>query len=510
MDDLRGSWVARFPIYRAMLPAILSPGNIRVVPPKLLLERFLATVRSECIIAREQMQSVFLLIFGHGTKSTYGIAIGGEGDVGNAPLLSINSLKQAVGSKVGVGMLLTSCYSGGWVIQPQLNVTTMTAAGPKKQSESWSKSESSGRASGSIYASAVIRALFKMEHPLATQFQDSPSSEFLQRPETSSSSAEFARIIYRTLLDDVDSLGQCHGIRFSAQDDTWEMEWRPRSGIPLNKFKERWEMLRSIPVDTADPRTNRTPHGEESRPLGDQAGIQLSEGLRGSMVIRGIDRVTQMMAYHYLNSFPGNYHHGGNYAHGRIRDFLAGKGSYGAESLHPILAYRLSSMELATDYKDYLSLTFPDCNSYDHEAWLGDLCLECRQQGPPGQAARERLRYYEDVQSRVGDSQIFDPALPDQGLSYSKPDNYLAVAMCSSNLSLLQVAEALAKLQTLKAVKMAKLFDKVERKRTLKMFFSNTFEKCSTLGKRFRSRSPEKGKSVGESSVSQSPSKRIR
>ncbi|KAI9779312.1 MAG: hypothetical protein M1839_007420 [Geoglossum umbratile] len=477
-----------------MLPAILSRGDIWVVPPKLLHERFLATVRSECNIAREQKQSVFLLIFGHGAKGTYGIAIGGERESYHAPLLTVNLLKQAIGFGVDVGMLLTSCFSGGWVIQPQLNVTAMTAAGPKQKSESWSKGESSGRASGSIYASAVIQALFKMENPSATQFQDtSPSESLPQREISSSSFAEFARVIYRTLVDDVDSLGQCHDIGFSAQDDAWETEWRPRSGIPLNTFKERWEMLRSIPIDTADSRTNRTPYAGESRLLGDQTDIQLSEGLRGSIVIRGINRVTQMMAYHYLNSFPGNDHHGTNAEHGKIRDFLTGKGyPHEAETFHPILAYRLHSMELATDYKDYLSLTFPDCNSHDFDAWLGDICLDCRQQGLPGQVAQKRLKYYRDVQSCIGDSEIFDLALPGQGWTYSKPDDYLAAAMCNSNLLLTQVGEAVAKLQALKAVRMAKLMDKVERKKTLGTFISNTFKKCSTLGKRLRSRSPEK------------------
>ncbi|KAI9761809.1 MAG: hypothetical protein M1840_001689 [Geoglossum simile] len=482
----------RIVLDQTMLPAILSRGDIRVVPPRLLHERFLATVRSECNIAREQNQSVFLLIFGHGTKSTYGIAIGGERESYQAPLLTINSLKQAIGSRVNVGILLTSCYSGGWVIQPQLNVTAMTAAGPKQESESWSASQSSGRASGSIYASAIAQALFKMEHPLATQFQDTLPPESLQ--ETSSSSfAEFARVIYQTLINDVDSLGIIHDIRFSAQDDAWEMEWRPRSGIPLNQFKERWEMLRGIPVDIADPKTNRTPHAEESHPVASQTDIQLNEGLRGGMAIRGIGRVTQMMAYHYLNSFPGNDHLGGNTHHRRIRDFLAGKGyPQEAESLHPILAYRLHSMELATDYKDYLSFTFPDCTSYDFDAWIRGICLDCRQQGPPGQAAKERLKYFRKVHSCIGDSEIFDSAFSDQGWTYSKPGNYLAAALCNSGLSPSEVEEAVTKLQTLKAARMATLINKIERKGTLEMFFSNTFKKCSTLGKRFRSTSPEK------------------
>ncbi|KAI9765039.1 MAG: hypothetical protein M1840_007864 [Geoglossum simile] len=485
----------RIVLDQEMLPTILSRGDIRVIPPKCLHERFLATVRSECSIARERKQSVFLLIFGHGSEDTYGISIGGERESYDAPLLTITLLKQAIGSKVDVGMLLTSCFSGGWVIQPRLNITAMAAAGPDITSESWSKSESSGRASGSIYASAVVQALFKMEHPLATQFQDMPPSSSIPQEEMSSSSfAEFARVIYRTLVDDVDSLGYCHDIRFSVQDDAWEAEWRPRSGIPLNGFRERWEMLRSIPVDTADPRTNRTPHAEEFHLATGQTDIQLSEGLRGSIAIRGIGRVTQMMAYRYLNSFPGNDHQGGNAQHGKIRDFLAGKGyPHEAESLYPVLVYRICSMELATDYKDYLSLTFPSCDFCDFDAWYHDICLTCRQEGPPGRAARQKLKYFQDVRRCIGVSRIFDPALPGQGWTYTKPHDYFAAAMCNSNLTLTEVEQAVAKLQAFKAVRMARLIDKVERKKSLGLFVSNVFRKCSTLGKRLRSRSPEKG-----------------
>jgi hypothetical protein len=39
----------------------------------------------------------------------------------------------------------------------------MTAAGDIEVSESWAKSESSGRAAGSIYASALVRAAIRMQ-----------------------------------------------------------------------------------------------------------------------------------------------------------------------------------------------------------------------------------------------------------------------------------------------------------------------------------------------------------
>ena len=65
---------------------------------------------------------------------------------------------------------MTSCFSGGWVVQtdrmtskPVLNATLMTAAGPEDSSESWPKSESSGRAGGSIFVTALLRSAIKQQ-----------------------------------------------------------------------------------------------------------------------------------------------------------------------------------------------------------------------------------------------------------------------------------------------------------------------------------------------------------
>jgi hypothetical protein len=158
---------------QAMLPGILSTGNIRVVPSDILCERFLATVQSECRIAEKSNQPVLLLIFGHGDDGTYGVFLGcrKDGKIVEESLLRIDLIKRSIHRKVNIAALMTSCFSGGWVIRPDLNTTVVAAAGPDIESESWPKSESTGKVTGLIYASAVLQSLIKMQMDRVTTIE---------------------------------------------------------------------------------------------------------------------------------------------------------------------------------------------------------------------------------------------------------------------------------------------------------------------------------------------------
>lgn len=152
-----------------MLPDIQRAGNIRVVTPNDLLERFLATVRSECQIAAMNKESVLVLIFGHGDQDSYGVSIGGNTDA-LAPRLTVENMNLAIGNTANVALMMTSCFSGGWVMKttrrgskPLVNATMMAAAGPNRVSESWAKSESLGQAAGSIYAPALVKTAIHMQ-----------------------------------------------------------------------------------------------------------------------------------------------------------------------------------------------------------------------------------------------------------------------------------------------------------------------------------------------------------
>jgi hypothetical protein len=154
----------RIVLDKSFLPAMGAAQNICIFSPEDLCERFLATVQSECRIAQKLDQPVLLLIFEHSDEDTHGVAIGGRYPE-TAPRLTINSVKVAIGRHTQVAILLTSCYSRSWIVKPRLNMTTLTAAGAYNPSKSWAKSASIGQSAGSIYATAVLMALIKMETP---------------------------------------------------------------------------------------------------------------------------------------------------------------------------------------------------------------------------------------------------------------------------------------------------------------------------------------------------------
>lgn len=60
------------------LSAQESSGDIQVFHPDDLLERFLATLRTEMELAEQLKQPVLLLNFGPGDEATYGISLGGS------------------------------------------------------------------------------------------------------------------------------------------------------------------------------------------------------------------------------------------------------------------------------------------------------------------------------------------------------------------------------------------------------------------------------------------------
>jgi hypothetical protein len=80
-------------------------------------------------IADQLQQPVVLMIFGHEDGSTYSIVIRGRGDSANASRLQINHIVTSLrGLNVSFIMLLTSCYSEGWLLQSNLKVSGPNAA----------------------------------------------------------------------------------------------------------------------------------------------------------------------------------------------------------------------------------------------------------------------------------------------------------------------------------------------------------------------------------------------
>lgn len=214
-----------------VLKRIQDAGNIRVVPRSILLERFLNTVKEQARIAADSNEHLVILLFGHGEDSTYGVAIGGECDALDAPKLNIEDIKRVIRPDAPVTLFMTSCYSGGWLVQPNinmrqhLNVTGIAGCGHKQTTRSWPVSASLSRASGSMVATAIMKSIIDIDDRQA-------ASDILNQP-TYISLANAIHESYKKL----NSMFKRQQVHFSAQDDAWAMQYQARIGIPLDNSK---------------------------------------------------------------------------------------------------------------------------------------------------------------------------------------------------------------------------------------------------------------------------------
>jgi hypothetical protein len=170
------------------------------------------------------------------------------------------------------------------------------------------------------------------------------------------------------------------------------------------------------------------------------------------MNMKQVYNVVRSQAARYRASFPGMDNASINTAfHTDVRLLLTSKERYKNEladllTLSSTLAYRLEGIAIGTRYKDLLKLEYPDCNSFDVEGWTFPR-YESKQK-----EAKEQLLRYKKFRSLIKDANIFSAASEDQGYTYPKPWEYLAIALVESQktqaeiegaISLLKLSESL-------------------------------------------------------------------
>jgi len=496
---------------RTLLPEIEGAGNLRVFKRADLLEDFMRTFQAECNMAAALKQPVLLMIFGHGDEETYGVSIGGAGDPVHAPRLRIKQIVACLrGLRISLTMMMTSCYSGGWVLQPELNISAITAADSTEESFSWG--ESIGRrCHGSAYATAVRLAFVKLEDERATQIHPYPSGiEVDER--FSTTYAELTSVIHSTLLHDMDRHGPEFNILFAAQNDDWEMEWRKRSGIPLARFQKQWTKLPLMPAQKSKEvsrsgRTGGLDSGSLSLSEGEYHAASGPYGLHRKLNESQSVQAIRSMAYGYMNGFPGANNMATNIGpHGDARDILEGTelDAWRLGRLQAVLHYRLESMKLASEYKAIARLDFVDCEAFDLESWQESVRNECEDR----QAPNYKYDLSRKFMNIFHDAALFDPPVGQEGYVYTKPWRYLGVACLESGLDLNGVKNALSKMQAgmesllrseligvhayanpvlVKAARVEALTLRIRKDRTIRSIGAKAF---TTLGKRLRSTSP--------------------
>ena len=428
----------------------LSP--VTVIPAHDMVKQFLDALERESTTATEQKQSLLVLIFGHGLEFTYNIWLGPDARLTAQELLDVNKdlshpkqkfmlhreeFGRAIRANPRVTLLTTACYLGGWSIDLSLNLTTATAAGPEKYSESWAESPSIGRCCVSIYASAVLEAL-KEESDSVTS--DHPPQAAGDREKTW---AAFASTIRDVLFLRTDRFAYEHQIHFSAQDDDWEAAWRPRTGIPLRSFRLRWERLEACPP-TADPSvgSNRDPAnrfgvGSSTRLVQDFEQLSLSGTSAPSLrsrfggFIKPARSHVRYIASIYLASRPGRSSLGWNVSsHGRIRKLFRDPEKVDwevLESLYFFMKDRLSVTFAATKVLELAQVPFPKglkCDEWEeHEDFWWQL-------------TEMESQICNKIRSRLGDVRLHAAGVP-----FNKPKSYLAAAIFHMNLKGIREAD---------------------------------------------------------------------
>lgn len=397
-----------------------SMQDVRTVHPNDLLERVLSTIRQACRQANEENRPVLILIFTHGREDDYTMHMGG-GDPQSCPKLAMASFKRAIGSQPlhsGLCLVTTACYGAGWAINPNLNITPLTAQSHFDESLAWPLSGTINKryCCGPPFGSGIAKILLKLAI-------DGFGMEDLEGFDQSPTFAGLIKVVEDTLRQfdprqfdsrktfniETESTESpdysVHQPMFSVQDDEWEVEYSTRTGFPLNAFQARWFQLRAAG-------RRQTPPGGEHR---DGPGGRIFSYDQLLTAVKREGRV-------YLDSHPGLDRKGKNTAlHNSLRRLIDGELIRDIKELAYLRAqvdYRMNSiMAAATTYKNFLDIKLADCHQVDldkfpqrgHSAFIDALML---------------LRTYP----------LFDSPC-EQGHSYAKGDEYLAACMVQAGWS---------------------------------------------------------------------------
>ena len=428
---------------RTMLPKDEMKAGFRVIKPKDLLERFLGTLKSEIKEAARTKQPVLILVFGHGQEETTGIYMGC--DAQGTWKLNRERLTSVLQKNVQTTMILTSCYSGGWImdpnrnehfdVKPTFNHSFLTAAGPDNESFSWSLSQSIGRqAGGSVFATCLLRAI--------TTTLDRTTNKLIKvegddmEEESSLTMAALTKQIVDECQARCGSLWEKHIFSFAAQDDLWAKAWGKRTGLPLLDYKEKWESLPEAPLAKVT-----------YPPAGPLAGSIMSKSPEA------LYNIVRVKAIRYMSSHPGPDNSGCNTnCHPGFHKLVEGCPVDFEDLFHlnGILDYRQGQDAQAEIYCYVLEIGVPEgqqVGQFGEWEWLHSQ-YRAKDQGSTehSKIAADLLERYKTIKRWIRWLHIFDPPVDWQGFTYSKPKAYLAVRLAEGPMPIQQIHEKLENL----------------------------------------------------------------
>lgn len=421
---------------KTLLPKDEMKEGFRKFNGKDLLERFLSTLRSEVQAAAQNKQPVLVLIFGHGLFGNSSVFMGCG--LGGSWLMSEDHLASVLQKAVQTTLILTSCYSGGWVmkpnknqhfdLKPKFNYTILTAAGIKKESLSWPEIQTAGRqAGGSVFATCLLNSIVAVS-------ENSSTEKLVKNDEGTESSTMVA--LTQGIVEECKrlqpSIWQKHEFSCAIQDDLWAQFWGKRTGLPLSDYRTRWE---SLPEAL---------HSQILYPPGSPQTACLGTGSM-SRSPQALNNIVRFKAARYMALNPGPNNLGGNTScHPLFRDLIEGADFELSELyiLNEVLDYRKYQTELAEYYCYTMGLKVHAERQVDEfDPDWEDFRYKAKYEGSADESkvAVELLGRFNTIHSWVCELCLFDLPLPEQGLFYSKPLKYLAAMLADRSIPLPQI-----------------------------------------------------------------------
>ncbi|KAL8726814.1 MAG: hypothetical protein Q9181_005917 [Wetmoreana brouardii] len=364
---------------------VLSEKNVAAMAKKVtrsnhgtdLRDDFLRCVEKTCQIAEAANEPVLLMGFCHGDEGDTelgGLCIGiDDGSQNEGDFLSTKLLAQSLAKtpKVRVSLYLTSCFSGNWVITPQLKLskpTVMATAQPDEESYAWEASASM-RHAGGVYTSAFLRELQKEPTELPEDADPREAHEYNQ--------------VCQAIIHEANRLWVQIGgsTPMFTPDGGHDKFWR-RTGFSLADYKKNYDRLERILASDPNPYKDKKRHvGDISdteyrawqlrHPEDADENFSSRTGSYGR-TRRGMIASVTYLAERYMASHPGPRNAPSNTAlQADIELFRAGgfaKDYDAIERLRSQLLYRTWMMRQANSYREWMNLNkIPAIEAWDQD-----------------------------------------------------------------------------------------------------------------------------------------------
>ena len=418
---------------------------VTVVRTSDMIHRFLSEAKRASELAKRTQAPLLLLIFCHGLPNHHLCLDDGNRSKG----LSILSLKGVLEPGALITLVTTACYSGGWATTPDLNTTTITAAGASRNleeglSNAWNASQSIGRTCGSIFASTMFQTLSSVTSPLLDPHHSSQSSDqgTLQPDEPTDEQTlsynSFCLSVLDTCQNKVTRFGSSQYFTFSAQDDAWEYSWTGRTGIPLAHFQARWNALKIHPytgpedvraLRNTDPQNPTFAIRDPNQTGGDQTGGD--QNIVETMTDHIAHGRTKEMARIFHSTCPGDWTQGWQVAlSGTLFGFYQmDKEPELAGMIQSVIRFRWEAALLADFIVEMFSLPVPRheiCIMWDWRSWQDEIQKNAS-------ISRSELRERWSPISLALEDSFNLPCLEQQGPPFTRPFSYLVAALVQAN-----------------------------------------------------------------------------